>query len=111
MNLILILMLLIVALNVIEVRARHMQKASQANASGLMTVFTTHSSELSLALKASKEWCSTKLRLEGHIDCAVANYLNADCRVIGGNVEVRFCFFFFDFKIEVFKKYGFFVCL
>jgi len=75
------------ALNVIEVRARYMQKASQANASGLMTVFTGHDSELSLALNACKEWCSAKLRLEGPVDCSIANYLHSDCKVIGGNVE------------------------
>lgn len=86
----------------IEVRARYMQKASQANASGLMTVFTGHDSELSLALKACKEWCSSKLRVEGHVDCSIANYLHADCKVIGGNVEVWDLFFSTTFWVFYF---------
>lgn len=65
-----------------------MQMASEATPSGLMSVFIEHNSELSLAMKAAREWCEKKLKLPPPVFCSVANYLYPDCKVIGGNIEV-----------------------
>ena len=66
-----------------------MQKQSECVSSGLLTVFTSHDSQLQKAIVASKEWCSAKLRLQVPVHCRISNFLYPDCKVVGGNVEVR----------------------
>lgn len=64
-----------------------MQQATEQIPSGLMTAFIGRQSKLPLALLASRKWCKEKLKLEEPIACSIANYLNAQCKVIGGNKE------------------------
>ena len=64
-----------------------MQKASEAVPSGLMTVFLSRQSKLNMAMLASRKWCNDKLKLDEPIECEISNYLNAQCKVIGGNKE------------------------
>jgi acyl transferase domain-containing protein len=64
-----------------------MQKASEAVPSGLMTVFLGRDSKLNSAMLGGRKWCSEQLKLAEPIECQIANYLNAQCRVIGGNKE------------------------
>lgn len=64
-----------------------MQKASEQVPSGLMTVFLNRQSKLNMALLAARKWCKDKLKLETQIECEISNYLNSQCKVIGGNKE------------------------
>jgi len=75
------------ALRVIKVRAESMQKASEMQPSGLMTVFLNKESKLNQAMLASRQWCRLKLKLAEPVECEIANYLNSKCKVIGGNKE------------------------
>ena len=64
-----------------------MQTASEAVQSGLMTVFIGRQSKLNLAMLAARKWCTEKLKLNEPIECEIANHLNGQCKVIGGNKE------------------------
>lgn len=64
-----------------------MQRASEVVPSGLASVFTSRQSQLKLAMVAARKWCTDKLKLDVPVECEVANYLYAECRVIGGNRE------------------------
>ena len=64
-----------------------MQKASELVPSGLATAFLSRQSKLSLAMLASRKWCEEKLQLEGHVVCQVSSYMNANCKVVGGNTQ------------------------
>lgn len=74
-------------MSVIKVRADAMQAASEQLPGGLMTAFITRQSKLSLAMLGARKWCKDKLRMEEPIVCHISNYLNAKCKVIGGNKE------------------------
>lgn len=65
-----------------------MQKASEAVSSGLASVFLSRESQLKLGMLAARKWCTDKLKLDpNEVECEVANYLYAGCRVVGGNRE------------------------
>jgi [acyl-carrier-protein] S-malonyltransferase len=64
-----------------------MQKASEEKPSGLMSVFLGRTSNLNTAMLAARKWCKEKLKLDEPIVCEIANYLFAQCKVIGGNKE------------------------
>ena len=64
-----------------------MQKASESLPSGLMTVFLGRQSKLNMAMLASRKWCKDKLKLDEPIECEISNYLNSQCKVVGGNKE------------------------
>jgi [acyl-carrier-protein] S-malonyltransferase len=64
-----------------------MKKACQRTESGLMTTFVGAKSRLDLARFSAVKWCREKLKLEEPVVCDVANYLNAQCKVLGGNKE------------------------
>lgn len=65
-----------------------MQKASEAVSSGLASVFLSRESQLKLGMLAARKWCIEKLKLDpNEVECEVANYLYAGCRVVGGNRE------------------------
>jgi hypothetical protein len=66
-----------------------MQKASEQTPSGLMAVFLNRQSKLNMALLAARKWCKEKLKLEAQVECEIANYLNAQCKVIGGNKLIQ----------------------
>ncbi|XP_041375753.1 malonyl-CoA-acyl carrier protein transacylase, mitochondrial-like [Gigantopelta aegis] len=74
------------AVRVVKVRAEAMQTASEAEPSGMMSVFIGHDTKLNFALLAAREFCQRKLGLSGAV-CCVANYLYADCKVIAGHDE------------------------
>lgn len=65
-----------------------MQAASNAQASGLMTVFLNHNSKLSYAMLAAREYCKQKLSMEDPV-CCVSSYLFPDVKVVGGHTEVK----------------------
>jgi [acyl-carrier-protein] S-malonyltransferase len=64
-----------------------MQKASESVPSGLMSVFVGSDSKLKLAMAGARKWCTERLRLDVPVECQIANYLYAQCQVIGGNKE------------------------
>lgn len=64
-----------------------MKKACQRTESGLMTTFVGAKSRLDLARFSAVKWCREKLKLEEPVVCDIANYLNAQCKVLGGNKE------------------------
>lgn len=64
-----------------------MKTACEMQPSGLMTAFVGSKSKLDLARFAAKKWCVEKLKLTEPVICEMANYLNAQCKVIGGNTE------------------------
>ena len=66
-----------------------MQNQSEAVSSGLLSVFISHDSELKNAMMAAREWSSKKLKLDTAVCCSISNYLYPDCKVIGGNIEVK----------------------
>lgn len=74
-------------LRLIKVRSEAMQKASESVPSGLMTVYTGRQSKLNLAMAAARKWCKEALNLNEPIVCEIANYLFAECKVIGGNKQ------------------------
>lgn len=69
-----------------KVRAEAMQIASEMEPSGMMTVLYGPDSNLNEACKKAKEW-ATQLGVENP-ECAVANYLFPDCKVIAGHKPV-----------------------
>lgn len=73
------------AVKLVKIRAEAMQLASEVTPSGMMTVFYGPDSNLKKACEQARLHCRS-LGIE-HIDCAVANYLYPDCKVIAGNLE------------------------
>ena len=76
-----------IAIDLVNIRAKAMQAASEEIPSGLMTVFLSPSSKLKFAMMAARRYCSERLNIETPV-CQVANYLFPECKVIGGNREV-----------------------
>ena len=65
-----------------------MQNASESVPSGLLVTFLNKNSDINLAMMAARKWCVEKLRLpKENVECSIANYLMAKCKVIGGNKE------------------------
>ena len=80
------------ALEIVKVRAEAMQKASQEISSGMMSVFVGAASKLGDACKAARQHCTERWNIEDPV-CQVANFLQAECKVIAGNTEVIFFLF------------------
>ncbi|KAK0047868.1 malonyl-CoA-acyl carrier protein transacylase mitochondrial [Biomphalaria pfeifferi] len=74
------------AVKLVKVRAEAMQKASEMVASGMLSVFLAHDSNLSLAIKTAKDYCQERRGIENPV-CVVANYLFPECKVIAGHEE------------------------
>lgn len=74
------------AIKLVKVRAEVMQAASEAIPSGMLSVFCTHKTNLSLAMEVSREVCKQKHGIKNPI-CHVANYLYPDCKVIAGHEQ------------------------
>ena len=64
-----------------------MKVACESQESGLMTAFVGSKSKLDLARYAAKKWCIEKLKLPEPVVCETANYLNSQCKVIGGTKQ------------------------
>lgn len=64
-----------------------MQKASDEQPSGLMTIFLSHESKLNQAMKTARLYCKQRLAINNPV-CDIANYLYSDAKVIGGHQEV-----------------------
>ena len=64
-----------------------MQAASERVPSGMMSVFVGGHSRLGLAMLAARKWCDTRLGMGEPAECAVANFLFARCKVVGGHRE------------------------
>jgi hypothetical protein len=64
-----------------------MKVACESQESGLMTAFIGSKSKLDLARYAAKKWCIEKLKLPEPVVCETANYLNSQCKVIGGTKQ------------------------
>lgn len=62
-----------------------MQEAGDANPGGMATIMYGHDAQLGLACTDAKDWCIDR-GIE-NAECAVANYLFPDCKVIAGNLE------------------------
>ena len=77
-----------VGVKLVKYRAEAMQLASEMTPSGMMTVFCGHDSNLKSACSFAREHCQ-QFNLE-LIDCKIANYLYPDCKVVAGNIQVRF---------------------
>lgn len=90
-----------VALELVKVRAESMQRASELVPSGMMSVFVGAASKLSEACKAARHHCESNLRIEDPV-CNIANFLQAECKVLAGHVEVRLI----TQLIDIFGIYG-----
>jgi len=72
--------------SLVKLRGEAMQRASEEQASGMMTVFLNHESRLKFACHAATRYCSEKLGIENAV-CNVANFLYPECKVVAGNEE------------------------
>lgn len=63
-----------------------MQAASDAEPSGMMTVFLTPAAKIKLACKEARDWCEQQTLFNA--ECQVAIYMFPDCRVVAGHLEV-----------------------
>lgn len=75
------------AVQLINVRAKAMQAASDEVSSGMMTVFLRADSRLGDATAAARMYMRERLGIEDPV-CHVANYLFTNCKVIAGHTEV-----------------------
>lgn len=73
------------ALKLVQTRAELMHQACIENPSGMATVLYGHDASLDQACREAKEWCID--RGIKNPECAVANYLFPDCKVIAGSNE------------------------
>lgn len=69
-----------------KVRAEAMHYSSEIEPGGMAYIYIRPDSKLNDALKMAKEWCVDK-GIEKPV-CAISNYLNPDCKVIAGHLEV-----------------------
>lgn len=76
-----------VALFAVKVRAEAMQKASDANPSGMLSVIGRPQANYNYACLQGRQHCLS-LGIQNPV-CSIANYLFPDGRVIAGHLEVR----------------------
>lgn len=72
-----------------------MHYSSEIEPGGMANVYIKPDSKLNYALKMAREWCVDK-GIERPV-CAISNYLNPDCKVIAGHLEVS--------NIDLYKSY------
>ena len=77
-----------------------MKTACEMQDSGLMTCFVGSKTKLELACFAARKWCTEKLNMPDPVVCEIANYLNSQCKVIGGNAQAL------DFVELNYKEFG-----
>lgn len=63
-----------------------MHYASEIEPGGMANVYIKPDSKLNYALKMAKEWCRDK-GINKPV-CAISNYLNPNCKVVAGHLEV-----------------------
>ena len=80
--------ILCTGLELIKVRGKAMQHASEITPSGMMSVFLNRESKLKFACHVARMYCKEKLGMDNPV-CTIANYLYPECKVIAGNIEVR----------------------
>ncbi|CAH8494063.1 unnamed protein product [Dicrocoelium dendriticum] len=73
-------------LQVAQVRAEALRRASESPRGAMLSVFVKPDSQLKLALQAAINHCETELKMTNP-ECQIANYLYSGCKVIAGNVE------------------------
>ncbi|XP_046391347.1 probable malonyl-CoA-acyl carrier protein transacylase, mitochondrial [Ischnura elegans] len=73
------------AVNLVKVRAKAMQLASDLVDGGMMTVMYGPDSNIGYACLKARQWCEEK-GIEKP-ECRVANYLYPHCKVIAGNIQ------------------------
>ncbi|CAH8494067.1 unnamed protein product [Dicrocoelium dendriticum] len=74
-------------LQVAQVRAEALRRASESPRGAMLSVFVKPDSQLKLALQAAINHCETELKMTNP-ECQIANYLYSGCKVIAGNVEM-----------------------
>lgn len=79
---------LFLAVNLVKVRAEAMHYASKIELGGMANIYLQPDSNLKNALKMARDWCLDK-GIEKPV-CAISNYLNPDCKVIAGHLEVSY---------------------
>lgn len=72
-------------LKLVKYRAEAMQRASEEVQGGMITTFLDPGAKLGTILDSAIEYCKRN-GVEKPV-CSVANFLYANCRVIGGNIE------------------------
>lgn len=70
-----------------------MQRACDLIPGGMLTVHLSHDSQLRMALSAAINYCKEELKLNVPIICQISCFLGPECKVIAGNIEVRFLAF------------------
>ncbi|KAK3921191.1 putative malonyl-CoA-acyl carrier protein transacylase, mitochondrial [Frankliniella fusca] len=76
-------------LKLVKLRAEAMQRASEAVHGAMLTTFLDPGAKIGTILNSSIEYCR-RTGVENPV-CSVANFLYANCRVLGGNFEaIRF---------------------
>ncbi|XP_055949970.1 probable malonyl-CoA-acyl carrier protein transacylase, mitochondrial [Argiope bruennichi] len=73
------------AVRLLKIRGEAMQAASDAEPSGMMTVFLSPGAKIKLACKEAREWCEQQTLFDA--ECKVAIYLFPDCKVVAGHLE------------------------
>jgi len=75
------------AVNLVKIRAEAMHYASEIEPGGMANIYIRPDSKLNYALKMARDWCLDK-GIEKPV-CSISNYLNPDCKVVAGHLEVR----------------------
>ncbi|XP_053402768.1 malonyl-CoA-acyl carrier protein transacylase, mitochondrial-like [Mercenaria mercenaria] len=93
------IVLIVIGIQMIKLRAKAMQYASETVSSGMLTVFCDHQTKLRSAMVAAREYCRARMDIEEPV-CKVANYLCTDVRVVAGHEEAL------DFLQQYGKEWG-----
>lgn len=78
--------IILLALQLVKIRAEAMQLAGETFKGGMLTVFYGPDSKLNSAVIKAKEWALD--RGDPNPECVVANYLYPDCKVVSGSDSV-----------------------
>lgn len=63
-----------------------MHYASEIEPGGMANIYLKPNSKLNYAMKMARDWCLDK-GIETPV-CAISNYLNPDCKVVAGHLDV-----------------------
>lgn len=82
-----------------------MHYASEIEPGGMAYIFIRPDSKLNFALKMARDWCLDK-GIENPV-CKVSNYLNPDCKVVAGHLEVRIIMKLYCYRPLFIRKFVF----
>ena len=80
-------LLIIEALDVVNVRAKAMQRSSELAASGMVTVLLNANHKIKYGCKLARDYCQQELSIENPV-CTIASHLYTEAKVIAGHEAV-----------------------